>query len=343
MPRKISLIASFFAVVILSIAAFYINSLLFKQITKGYDIYASYSEGQRLLNGENPYARIQTGNMRDNQKYATYFPVFYELSYLSQAAGLRTVKTWIGFWRVIFVLFELATAFLLYLVLAKSRFEWVGVFAAAFWLFNRWTLNLVETQNLDFIPIFLFLISLRLFSQKRGWSLLLFSLSLGFKQIAIFAVPLYLIWEFREAGQNQFKKVLKSALMIASVPLVTGLPFLMWDAIAFLKSILFSATRLTGSYSEVSSLDVLLKWDGLPARAIMLALMLFVYLLTFKGQLPKYFSVLLVMVVFIGFNNTLFPQYLLWVMPLVLLAIFDWIETRPAAPKESQQWLKNAS
>ena len=336
MARKSSLIASFFVVVILSITAFYINSLVFKQITKGYDIYASYSEGQHLLNGENPYARIQTGDMRTNQKYATYFPVFYELSYLSQAAGFRTVKTWIGFWRIIFVLFELATAIFLYVVLAKNRFEWVGVFAAAFWLFNRWTLNLVETQNLDFIPIFLFLVSLTLFSQKRGLSLLLCSCSLGFKQIAIFAVPLYLIWEFRETGQNQIKHVLKSALMIAIIPLVTGLPFLFWDASAFLKSILFSATRLTGSYSEVSSLDVLLKWDGLPARAVMLALMLFIYLLAFKGQLPKYFSVLLVMIVFVGFNNTLFPQYLLWVMPLILLAVFDWIETSRAAPKESQ-------
>ncbi len=335
MARKISLIASFFVVILLIFAAFYVNTLIFKKVTKGYDIYASFAEGQRLLNGENPYARIQTGDMRENQKYATYFPVFYELSYLSQAAGLRTVKIWIEFWRMIFVFFELATAIFLYVVLAKSRFEWIGVFAAAFWLFNRWTLNLVETQNLDFIPIFLFLVSLKLFPQKKGLSLLLLSLSLGFKQIAIFAVPLYLIWEFREFGQNQLKKFIKGALIIASIPLITGLPFLMWDAIAFLKSILFSATRLSGSYAEVPSLDVLLKWDGLPARAVMLALMLFVYFLAFKGQLPKYFAVLLVMIVFVGFNNTLFPQYLLWVMPLVLLTVFDWIEASHAAPKES--------
>jgi len=71
--------------------------------------------------------------------------------------------------------------------------------------------------------------------------------------------------------------------------------FLFWDAKAFIKSVLFSATRETGNYSGAFSLDVLMKWDGLPGRAAMLILMLLVYVFAFKGQTKKYFSSFLVM------------------------------------------------
>lgn len=333
MAHKTVLAISFSTVIIMIFFAFAINLSLFQPITKGHDIYYSYIEGKRLVDGENPYGRILESDMRQNQKYATYFPVFYELSYLSQKLGLQSLESWIAFWRIIFMLFEFATAIFLYIVLAKRNLAWAGVFAAAFWLFNRWSLNLVEKQNLDFVPIFLFLLSLALFPRKKGLSLFLFSLSLGLKQIAIFAIPVYLIWEFHSAGKDWLKQVSKSGLIIASVPLISGLPFLILNAKAFIKSVLFSATRLSGSYSEAASLDVLMKWDGLPGRALMLALMLFVYFLAFKGQTKKYFSILLVLMVFIGFNNTLFPQYVLWMIPVFLLTFCDFHDATPTPEK----------
>ena len=54
-----------------------------------YDVYYSWVEGARLLEGENPYATILEGDMLENQKYATYFPLFYLLSAVSQLIGLR--------------------------------------------------------------------------------------------------------------------------------------------------------------------------------------------------------------------------------------------------------------
>jgi hypothetical protein len=42
--------------------------------------------------------------------------------------------------------------------------------------------------------------------------------------------------------------------------------------------------------------------------------------------------VLLVFVVFVGFNSVLFPQYLIWVVPFLPLAVGEWLEERPAAP-----------
>ena len=51
------------------------------------DIFYSYVEGRRLVEGENPYARILLGDMRTNDKYATYFPLFYLFSGGAQLAG----------------------------------------------------------------------------------------------------------------------------------------------------------------------------------------------------------------------------------------------------------------
>src|SRR6185295_5461306 len=114
------------------------------------DIYYSFTEGQRILNGENPYARVLTGNMRDNKKYATYFPLFYELSYASQALGLEQFATWLVFWRRVFIVFNLGTAFLLFYAFWRFDMEWIGIFAAVFWLFNRWTLTVMSIVHLDF-------------------------------------------------------------------------------------------------------------------------------------------------------------------------------------------------
>jgi hypothetical protein len=70
----------------------------------GYDINYVFIEGQRILAGENPYSRVHSGDMRTNRKYATYFPAYYELSAVTQLAGLRDFEPWVGAWRCLFLL-----------------------------------------------------------------------------------------------------------------------------------------------------------------------------------------------------------------------------------------------
>ena len=193
---------------------------LWNRDTKGEDVYYVWMEGSRLLNGEDPYARILAGNMRENDKYATYFPGFYGLSALTQAAGLRDYEAWIAFWRVIFLAFDLAIGAALYLLIYPRGRLLAASFAAAFWLFSRWTLHVTEIAHLDFIPIFLMIASLGLFRKHRWSALLLFSLSLGVKQIAIFLVPLFLIWTWQSARQDKLKQTLLAGLVIASVPIL---------------------------------------------------------------------------------------------------------------------------
>lgn len=291
--------------------------------TKGEDIYFIWMDGGRILNGENPYARVLAGNMRDNEKYATYFPVFFELSAFTQWVSLRDYEPWIAFWRVIFLLFDLAIAATLFLAIYPYG-GWVGAgFAAAFWMFGRWTLHVTQIAHLDFIAIFLMIASLSLFRTRRRTALLLFSFSLGVKQIAIFLLPLYLIWTWQTAERDRLKETLKAVLIIASVPFISSLPFLIWNAEGIIKSVAFSATRNPVDHFSAPSLDGLFGWLGLPAKVPMLVLLLGVYGLAWRRKLGIYTASLFTMSVFVDFNSVLFRQYLAWIVPLVPLAMLD--------------------
>jgi hypothetical protein len=323
MLRKISLATSFFVLLLLVIFAGQINLAVPKPNITDQDIYYSYVEGKRLVDGENPYARILDGNMRKNKKYATYFPVFYELSFVSQKLGLDSFEKWLPFWQQVFMLFEYALALTLFAVFALNRLEWIGVFAAAFWMFNRWTLMVIGLAHLDFIPIFFFTVSLIVFPKNKWWGLFLFSLSLGLKQIAIFVAPLYLIWVWRQARTDRIRTTLLAGLVMASVPLVSALPFLIWNAGGFFLSVMFSATRATPTGLEIPSLDVIAGWEGLSARLGMLALIGTVYLVALRGYGGRFFTSFLVMTIFLDFNSVLFPQYPSWVVPLLPLVILE--------------------
>ena len=113
---------------ILLVAGAVVNIRFWTVDTKGQDIYYSWVEGSRILTGENPYARILAGNMQENEKYATYFPVFYELSSLSLLAGLRTYEQWIAFWRVVFLVCNLVIACLVFAVPYRRRLFALAVF-----------------------------------------------------------------------------------------------------------------------------------------------------------------------------------------------------------------------
>ena len=80
-----------------------------------------------------------------------------------------------------------------------------------------------------------------MFDRYRKTSLLLFSFSLAFKQIAILIAPLYLIWEYQQS--RSIKNVTVAGLWIASVPVLSSIPFLYWNAEGFIKTLAFSVTR----------------------------------------------------------------------------------------------------
>lgn len=287
------------------------------------DIYYTFLDGSRLVNGENPYARVLRGDMRINHKYATYFPIFFYLAWGTQKLGLHAFLPWLSFWRIIFLTFNLAVASLLFWVPYQRGITAFAILAAGYWLFNRWALNITSTFSLEPIPIFFLIMSLVLFTRHQILSLIFYGLSLGIKQLAIFMIPLFLIWVWQTARKNPLNQTLKAGLVMASIPFITSLPFLIWNAEGYIRSILFSATRVSENQFGAPSLDHWLGLVGIPAKLPLLAFLSIVYLLAWQRRIGRFGAALLVIVLFVDFNSVLFNQYFIWSVPLILLAVYE--------------------
>ncbi len=292
---------------------------IFKQ-----DIYAVFHEGTNLLEGTNPYSRVHElgDDLTWNFEIPTYFPVFYVLNWFTQKIGFQDFFYWLDLWKVFFLLANLGIAYLVFFI-PYHCYHHLGfaIFGSLFWLFNRWTLHITMIYHIDFIAIFLLILSLALWHQHKVPSLISFGLSLGVKQIAIFMFPLYLIWIWRDQGLRSWKRKMLLTVILLAVPLLYITPFLVWDASGFVKSVLLSATRNAESHFGIPSLDALLVMSGIPAKFPMLALMALTYLLAWKRRVNHFIAALMIMIIFVNFNSVLFRQYMTWVVPLVPLAL----------------------
>jgi uncharacterized membrane protein len=336
--KKIAMIS---LVIIISIAiAIHAKLWFYDTKANDEDIYYVWVEGKRLLLGENPYNRISSGTIRQNSKYATYFPLFYLLSWFTQLIGWKDYSDWIYFWRHIFLFFNLGIASLIFYIFYHYRLLGIAIFSTLFWLFNRWTLHVTLIAHIDFIPLFFLVLSLIIFRKHKYTSLLLFSISLALKQIAIFLVPLYLIWVWQAAETQRAKKSFIALGVILSIPLAISLPFIVLNAQGFIKSILFSATRNPGGHFNAPSLDAWItqfvpNFVGIKAKLPMLFLMSLIYLSAFQRKIRMYTSTLFIMFVFLDFNSVAFRQYMCWVVPFIPLAICDFVENNHQKPKVS--------
>jgi uncharacterized membrane protein len=292
---------------------------------RGPDIYFVWRDGTRLATGQNPYASILSGNMRENRKYPTYLPLTYLLVAGAHHVGVTEFRSWMRLWRPLVLVGHVGIAILLLVACWRAGHPVLGAFAALFWGLNRWTLYVVSVAHVDFPAILCLLASLLLFDTRRRASLLLFGLSLAFKQIAIFVTPLYLVWTWRETrpAEARLGAVTRAAGWIALVPGVVSLPFLLWNAEAFLRSVLFSATRDPDSHITAVSLPAKVGLAGLPGRLPMLLLMGLVLWAAARGEVGRYLAVLLILVTFVDFNAVFYLQYMAWLVPFLVLAALD--------------------
>jgi hypothetical protein len=292
---------------------------------RGPDIYFVWRDGTRLAAGENPYESILGGNMRENRKYPTYLPLYYVLVAGAHHLGVTEYRGWMRLWRAVVLVSHVVIALLLLVACWRVGHPVLGVFAGLFWGFNRWTLYVVGVAHVDFPAILCLLASLLLFDTRRRVSLLLFGLSLALKQIAVFVTPLYLIWTWRETRppEARLAATARAAGWIALVPGLVSLPFLLWNAEAFLRSVLFSATRDPESHITALSLPAKIGLVGLPGRLPMLLLMGLVLAAAARGEIGRYLAVLLLLVTFVDFNAVFYLQYMAWLVPFLVLAALD--------------------
>lgn len=292
-------------------------------ITQSEDIYYAFVEGGRLVAGVNPYERILHGNMRENDKYAAYLPLFYLLSAGAQLAGLDTFPAWLALWDVVFLGCNIGIGYLIFRICAAGNQLMLGTFGALFWLFNRWTLHVNVISHIDFIPLFLLLLSLSLVPRRFPLACILFGASLAIKQVAVFALPLYLIWSWQMAREGRVRHLLTASALVLVIPFVASLPFLIWNAEGFARSVMFSATRYPADHFSAPSLDALFGVYGIPGRIPMVLLLSLTYGLASLHRVPVYASLLLVMSAFFGFNSVLFRQYVVWFIPFIPLTALE--------------------
>ncbi len=287
------------------------------------DIFAVYTEGDRLSRGINPYARVleQGGDMRWNLTFPAYLPVMYSLSALIEGIGVTDFLDYLSVLRWFYLAANLGIAYLLFYV-PYHRYNALlfGAFSALFWLMNRWVVHITMIYHFDFLALLPFLISLALWPRHRRLSLLLFGLSLAVKHMAIFMAPVYLVWIARTTEKPSLRRLVEGALWMGAVPLLVALPFMVWNLEGFFKSLLISLTRVAESHFGVPDFATVFTLSGASAKLPMFGLFLLIYGLAWRNRLRPFAAGLFVMAVFLDYNAVLFRQYMVWIVPLIPLA-----------------------
>lgn len=299
--------------------------------TEGQDIYYYWRRGGRIAQGINPYA-CAVDDTCANHKTPQHLPLFYLLSAATHKLGLATYGDWIAVWQPSFLAFYLATTGITFTFLYYRGQHVLAFFSAFFWLFNRWSLYVVRVGHLDFMALFFLVLSIVLLKRYRRTAFLLLGVSLALKQVAIFLVPLYLIYVWYHAPARRRVALVSALLLIASVPVLTSLPFLIDNPQAMALALLFAATRSTEADLGAPGLAQILQVDSSFGTLFMLFLMGLVYVVTYRKQLSVTVGALLIFMTFLAFNNVLFHQYFVWVMPFVPLAASEYLLLKKRLP-----------
>lgn len=314
-----------------------LTSSIFAHSTEGEDIQYYWHRGSIIAHGGNPYECVLDDSCISH-KNPGHFPLFYWLSALSQKMGLKDFGDWISFWRPVLLLFWLGTAALLFVTLYRRQQYFLAFFGALFWLFNRWSLYVAEVGQIGFISIFFLTLSLLLLPKRFWLAVVVFSVSLAIKQVGIFIVPLYLVYAWHRFPNQRIRQLCITCLVIASVPVITLLPFILDSPRGVFMGLFFSVVR-TSADLGAPSFNSLLEIPGAIGIMPMLLLMGLVYLAAWRERLSIMSATLLTFFVFLGFNSVLFNQYFPWALPFLPLAASEAMAvTHTKTKKKSEQY-----
>lgn len=302
-----------------------IKNTVYGKSAEGEDISYYWKRGTILAGGGNPY-ECALDNSCANSKMPIHFPLFYWLSSFSIKLGLAGFEAWLSFWRPVFILAYAGIGALLWFTLVRRSQYALALLTLLFWLLNRWSLYVIKVGHVDFLALFFLIASLVLIKRNLKISALLFGISLAIKQVAIFLIPLYLIYAWISSGRSSRKKwlqILATTVLIGIVPFLATLPFLFDQPLAMLKAIMFSATRSSESDFGAPALSAILNFHGTENVLPMLCLMALVYLNAWQKKIPIYISGLFVFAIFLTFNRVIFNQYFIWLIPFIPLAVSE--------------------
>lgn len=304
--------------ILISAVAVYVYSNIQRSNEKE-DVYYVYLEGARIIKGENPYQRVLGSDMLHNDKFSTYFPGIYLISASVQLAGFESFEDWHEAWTVLNIGILFLIGLLILLDLEKRSSLLLALFGIIVLYFHSYSIIILRINHIDFIAILFLVLSLKVIERNPFLSMVFFGLSLSMKHMAIFAAPLYL---FALRDTFGWKKSIVYWVTGIGLPIVVfSLPFIIWNAQGFFKSILFSATRLSGSHFKTIAASTLIGAEGLIGKLPMLLLFIIVFYLNYRKKLEIRTSVFLILAIFIGYNSVLFVQYLIWPIAGMILML----------------------
>ncbi len=294
---------------------------------RGSDIFYIWQDGKDIASGRNPYASIHGSDMIHNNKYSTYLPGFFLLEVLLIKSGISTFSEFFPIWRFSVTLIFSLTGIVLYEgIRRKNGSISLSLFSAFFWLLGRWSFSSLRIWQIDFLAILLLVFAVLAIEKKSLLSFMLLGVSLSIKQIGIFVVPIFLIKLYLDNGLK-FKSAMQHISAMSLMPVLVSLPFILWDAIAYFKSLFFSLTRNSGGL-KLETIDQVFDIIGLPAKIPLFAALILVYIMFFRVRISVSQAVLMAFLSFVTFNSLLFKQYLPWACAFVGLALADSVKTK---------------
>ena len=290
------------------------NQTNLQKTYSGTDIAAIWKEGSRICNFENPYSRITAGK---KYKPPTYFPGFYYFScVLDKITGGQGKAATLKLWSYINTSIYLLIGLFFYLIFIQAGNPLLALIISIIWFFGRWSFHTLASLQTNFIAIAPLLLSIYFLPKKQNLSFLLFGISLAFKQIAVFLLPLFLIYNL---SKPCLKTISKRLLLILIIPFLITLPFLLDDFQGVLQSLLYSSGRASAVPAEGRAID-----PGLRSLVMLLSFAL-IYYAYYKRQLGFAMSAMLIMLTFAGLHKVFFTQYYLWVLSIILITIYEHI------------------
>ena len=285
----------------------------------GQDISFYLHRGRQIAAGENPYSCVL--EEESCVGYPAHLPGMYLFTAGFVAMGFDELDEWAKVWRPIMLMAWFSVGVVLLVYIFRHGQPVLAVAAFGFWLFNRWSLDVLRIAHIDFIGVLFLVLAVVLAGRLPLLAAVLFGASLAVKQVAVLVAPIFLLAVWRQKKSSVLQLAVLTGLMLL-VPAVTSLPFLLDNPNATVQGWLNVVERPAQSVRGFApSFDEWLDVTHVGKLLVMLLLVGVVYVAAWRKEVGLIEGVLIVMAIIMAFTPVLYNQYFVWLIPFIPLAV----------------------